>query len=74
MNPQPQHRFILALRHVQRFSVSLDSHCFANPHLHLYRAPRHDSSLHLLSLQLPHTAANRNFANHRDRSNHIQNP
>jgi len=74
MNPQLQHRLILALRHVQRFCVSLHSDCCANPHLHLYRPPRQNSSLHFLSLRLPHTAANRNFANHRDLPNHIQNP
>jgi hypothetical protein len=74
MNQQPQHRLILALRHVQRFSVSLRSDCFANPHLHLYPATRHRSSLHFLALQLPNTAANHNFANYRDRPNHIQNP
>jgi len=74
MNPQPQHRLILALRHIPRFSVSFDSDYFADPHLRLYRATWHESSLHFLSLQLPHTAANRNFVNHRDPLNHIQNP
>ena len=74
MNPQPQHRLILALRHVQRLCVSLHSDCFADPHLHHYRATRHGSSLHFLSLQLPHTAVNRNFPNHPHLLNHIQNP
>jgi hypothetical protein len=74
MNPQPQHRIILALRHVQRLCPSLDSDCFADPHLHLCRAPRRDSSLYHLSLRLPLTAANSNFPNHRDPLIHIQNP
>jgi hypothetical protein len=74
MNQQPQHRFILALRHVQRFRVSLHPDYFADPHLYLYRVPPHDSSPYFLSLQLPLTAANSNFANHRDLLNYLQNP
>jgi hypothetical protein len=74
MNPQPQHRLILARRHVQRFCASLHSDYFADPHLHLYPAPQHASSPHFLAMQLAHTAANCNFANHPDLLNHIQNP
>ena len=74
MNQQPQHRFILALRHIQRSPVSLHLDYFAKPHLYLYPAPRHDSALYLLSLQLPLTDANSNFANHPDLLNHLQNP
>jgi hypothetical protein len=74
MNPQPQHRLILALRHIRRFRVSFDSDYLADPHFPFYRVPWHESSLHYLSLQLPHTAANSNFANHPDLPNHLQNP
>src|SRR5271157_2107583 len=74
MNPRPQHRLVFVLRHVQRLCVSLDSDRFADPHVHVYRAPRRDSSLCHLSLQLARTATNSNFENHRDLLNHIQNP
>jgi hypothetical protein len=74
MNPQPRHRLIFVLRHVQRLCVSLHSDRFPNPHVHLYRAPWQDSSLCPLSLQLARTAANSNFETRRDLLNHIQNP
>jgi hypothetical protein len=74
MNPQSQHRLILALRHMRRFCVSFESDYFADPHLRPDRTPRHDSSLHYLSLQPPHTAVNSNFRTHRDLPNHLQNP
>jgi hypothetical protein len=74
MNQQPQPRLILASWRVQRLCVSLSSDGFADPHLHLYPPPPRDSSLDPLSLQLPRTAANSNFPNHRDLLIHIQNP
>ena len=73
MNAQPQPRPSLAPWREQRLCVSLSADCFADPHLHLYRPPPRDSSLDPLSLQLPRTAANSNFPNHRDLLIHIQN-
>jgi hypothetical protein len=74
MNAQPQPRPILASWRERRLYVSLSADCFADSHLHLYRAPRSDSSLHHLSLELPCLVANSNFADHRDLLNLIQNP
>ena len=74
MNQQPHSRIILVPRRVQRPCASLNPDCFTDPHLHLIRASSSNYSPRPLSLQLPRTAANGNFANHRDRLNHIQNP
>jgi len=74
MNQQPHSRIILVLPRIQSPSASLSSDCLNHPHLHLYPASSSNSSPHHLSLQLPRTAANSNFANHRDMLNHIQNP
>ena len=70
MNPQPQPRIILVLRHVQSLCVS------SGPNALPAFSPASASRLKAydLALQLPRTAANSNFANHQDPLNHIQNP
>jgi hypothetical protein len=74
MNAQPQPRPSLAPWREQRLCVSLSADCFADSHLHLYRATRSDSSLHHLSLELPCFIANSNFRDQPDLLNLIQNP
>ena len=74
MNPQPRHRLIFVLRHLQRLCVSLHSDRFPDPRVHLYQAPWRESSLCRFSLQLARTAANSNFETRRDLLNPIQNP
>jgi len=70
MNSQPQPRIILVLRH-DRVSASQLAHnavpAFSSAAVGRFKA-------YDLVLQVPRTAANRNFANHQDLLNHIQNP
>ena len=70
MNPQPQPRIIPVLRHVQSFSVSAGPECPASLISSLSHSPLSGD----LALQLPRTAADRNFANHPDLLNPIQTP
>jgi len=74
MNPQLHHRIIIVPRYVQRFCLSLNSDCSANPLFHLCRAPQRDSYLYDLSSKLPRTSAKSNGPNHRHLLSHIQIP
>jgi len=70
MNPQPQPRIILVLRHVQTLCVLLAHNALPT------FSPASASPLNLydLALQLPRTAANISPAHQPDLLNHIQNP
>jgi hypothetical protein len=63
MNPQPQPRIILVLRHLQGLCVSADPQCPASLLPSLGQPPQ---SVRSRALQLPPTAANSNFATHPD--------
>jgi hypothetical protein len=70
MNPQPQPRIIPVLRHVQSLCVQLAQNALP------FFSPASTSRLKAydLALQLPRTTAHRNFTNHPDLLNHLQNP
>ena len=70
MNPQAQPRIILVLRHVPNLCVSAGPECPAS----LLPSLGQPFKAYGPALQLPRTAANRNFATHPDLLNHIQNP
>ena len=74
MNQPSQHRLILAPWHAQSLCVLLNSHCFANPHFHLYWAPHSNSSLNHLFLLLPRPVTHSDLPEHRDLLHPIQNP
>ena len=74
MNPYPQPRFSLALRHAHWFCVSYSSHCTIVVRSRLSNAPPHDHSLCDHQLKPKRTDSNRTLANDQNRLIQIQTP
>jgi len=74
MNPHPQPRFSLALRHAHRFCVWYSSECTIVVRSRLPDALPHDHSVCDHQLKPKRTDGNRNLANDQNRLIHIQTP
>jgi len=74
MNPHPQPRFSLVLRHAHWFCVSHSSEGTLVVRFRLSHAPPHDHSLRDQELKPKRTDSNGNLANDQNRLLHIQTP
>ena len=74
MNPHPQPRISLVLRHARWFCVSHSSERSVVVRSRLFDAPPHDHSLYHQQLKPKRTDSNVNLANDQDRLIQIQIP